>query len=148
MFTTKIETPRRETLSIPNSVVLGGPVINYSLGGPGAGVILQTAVTIGYGAPWRQVQALLIEAAGKTPGLSSDPAPFVGQRALGDFYVEYVLNAHLPKPETRIAVLSRLHAEIQDAFNAAGVQIMSPHYEADPAAPVLVPKSHWNPPQS
>jgi hypothetical protein len=40
-------------------------------------------------------------------------------------------------------VLSALHAQIQDNFNEAGVQIMSPHYEADPAGPKLVPPSQW-----
>jgi small-conductance mechanosensitive channel len=145
MFTTKVETLRREIMSIPHSVVFSAPVTNYSLGAEGSGIIVQTAITIGYGAPWRQVEALLLEAASKTPGLERELAPFVRQRALADFYVEYVLNAFVREPQTRIAVLSALHAQIQDAFNAAGVQIMSPHYEKDPAEPVVVPKSRWNP---
>ena len=65
------------------------------------------------------------------------------QRALADFYVEYQINAAVQSPETRVLVLSALHAHIQDVFNEAGVQIMSPHYEADPAAPKLVPPGQW-----
>ena len=40
---------------------------------------------------------------------------------------------------------SALHANIQDAFNEEGVQIMSPHYVADPEAPKLVPPGEWEP---
>jgi hypothetical protein len=39
---------------------------------------------------------------------------------------------------TRLQVLNDLNAAIQDVFNHHGVQIMSPHYEADPALPKVV----------
>ena len=146
MFTTKIETIRREILSIPNSVVFSAPITNFSLGGPNAPVVVNTAVKISYRAPWRQVEALLLQAAAATPGLERNPAPFVRQRALSEFYVEYVLNGFLTEPKTRIRVLSEMHAQIQDAFNAAGVQIMAPAYEADVEEPIVIPKSRWNPP--
>ncbi|MBP1721272.1 MAG: MscS Mechanosensitive ion channel, partial [Deltaproteobacteria bacterium] len=42
-----------------------------------------------------------------------------------------------------IAVLDTLHRNIQDVFNEYGVQIMSPHYMADPAEKVWVPKENW-----
>jgi len=41
-------------------------------------------------------------------------------------------------------VLSALNANIQDTFYEYGVQIMSPHYVFDPAAPVVVPKERWH----
>ena len=100
-------------------------------------------VTIGYNAPWRQVHAMLIRAADRTPGLRKEPKPFVLQSALADFYVEYQLNAHLERPEERIPTLAALHANIQDAFNEYGVQILSPHYLADPPEKVWVPKAQW-----
>jgi len=53
---------------------------------------------------------------------------------------------HVDRPELRLLVLSELHANIQDAFNAAGVQIMSPHYVAQPGEAVVVPKDRWEPP--
>jgi CTP:molybdopterin cytidylyltransferase MocA len=46
----------------------------------------------------------------------------------------------------RPQVLSALHANIQDAFNEAGVQIMSPHFLGQPGAPVVVPRSRWHAP--
>ena len=40
-------------------------------------------------------------------------------------------------PLQRPLVASDLNARIQDAFNAAGVQIMSPHFVLQPRKPVL-----------
>jgi len=142
-FTTRIRTNRREQVSIPNTLVLGGVTKNYSLYSGEHGVIVHTSVTIGYSTPWRQVHAMLELAAERTEGLRKEPRPFVVQRALSDFYVEYDLNAHLARPEMRVLTLSALHAAIQDLFNEHGVQIMSPHYETDPDSVVVVPKARW-----
>jgi small-conductance mechanosensitive channel len=86
---------------------------------------------------------MLLMAADRTPGLHTQPEPYVEQRSLSDFYVEYQLTAFLKDPTTRRLTLSALHANIQDAFNEYGVQIMSPHYEMDPKDPVVVPKDQW-----
>jgi small-conductance mechanosensitive channel len=144
MFSTRIQTPRGEIVSLPNAVIVGTTTKNYSREEETGGVILTTTVTIGYNAPWRQVHAMLIEAAGRTPGLLQEPAPFVRQRSLSDFYVEYMLGARIAEPQKRIAVLDALHRNIQDVFNEYGVQILSPHYEADPAEKVWVPKDKWH----
>jgi small-conductance mechanosensitive channel len=92
---------------------------------------------------------MLLEAAGKTAGLEREPPPHVLQIALNDFYVQYSLRVRLRDQLRRPAVLSALHANIQDIFNRYGVQIMSPHYRFDPDAPVVVPKERWfEPPAS
>jgi small-conductance mechanosensitive channel len=117
----------------------------------GAGCVLDANVTIGYSTPWRQVHAMLEEAARRTEALCTTPAPFVRQTALSDYYVEYRLIAYtrLEDPVLRAEALSRLHANIQDVFNEHGVQIMSPHYMADPKEPQVVPKERWHlPPAS
>ena len=142
----KIMTPRREEVTIPNAVVVANLTTNYSRSGIKDGVMLHTTVTIGYDAPWRQVHAMLISAAERTPGLRREPRPFVCQRSLSDFYVEYEINARMEDPHDRIAVLSALNANIQDAFNEHGVQIMSPHFMTQPERTVVVPKQRWAPP--
>lgn len=142
LLSTRLVTNKREEVTIPNSVVLSGSTKNFSRGGE-EGVLTGTSVTIGYDAPWRQVHALLLEAAAGTAGTARPPEPFVLQRSLSDFYVEYELVFRLEHPQRRMLVLAELHARIQDAFNAAGVQIMSPHYEGDPSRPVVVPKERW-----
>ena len=100
-------------------------------------------MTIGYDVPWRQVHALLVMAAERTPGVRRPPAPVVLQTALGDFAVQYTVLVCLEQPNRRLVTLNALYANIQDAFNAYGVQIMSPAYEADPEGRKTVPQSRW-----
>jgi small-conductance mechanosensitive channel len=141
---TKLVNLRNEEVTIPNSVLISNPIHNYSKLAGSQGTLLSTKVTIGYDAPWRQVHALLKQAAAATDGIRSAPAPVVYQRALADFYAEYELLFGIDRPLDRVSILSRLHAAIQDAFNAAGVQIMSPHFVTQPAQPVLVPRAQWD----
>ena len=142
-FATKIRTAADEEVSVPNSVLLGSVTRNFSRPAGAAASVLETSVTIGYATPWRQVHAMLMEAAARTAELEREPAPRVLQTALSDFYVQYVLWARLRDQVRRPAVLSALNAAIQDVFNEYGVQIMSPHYRFDPVAPVVVPKERW-----
>jgi small-conductance mechanosensitive channel len=72
----------------------------------------------------------------------------VWQKALSNFYVEYELVVNLDQPEKRLPILSELHMHIQDAFNEAGVQIMSPAFETQPEKKIVVPKSQWFPKQA
>jgi small-conductance mechanosensitive channel len=143
LLSTKIRTPKREEITIPNAGLIGATIKNYSRQAGTEGVILHTTVTIGYSTPWRQVHEMLLMAADRTAGLKREPKPFVFQTSLSDFYVEYQLNAYLEKPELRNPTLAALHANIQDSFNEHGVQIMSPHYESDPAEKVWVPREKW-----
>ena len=128
LLVTRIRTIKNEDITIPNGIVLGGSVINYSRNAPTLGLILHTSVTIGYDAPWRKVHDLLISAAVATPGILHEPRPFVWQTALNDFYVTYEINAYTASARDMIDIYAALHARIQDAFFEAGVEIMSPHY--------------------
>lgn len=139
-LSTKVRTPRNEEITIPNAVVVAHATTNYSRHD---GVFATTSVTIGYDAPWRQVHALLIMAAERTPGVRQQPAPIVLQTALCDFYVQYTLLVCLENPARRLPTLDLVHANIQDAFNEYGVQIMSPNYEADPNDRKVVPRARW-----
>jgi small-conductance mechanosensitive channel len=145
-LSTKIETPRGDDVTIPNAVLVSKEVINYSRNASNTPVLVPTTVTIGYDAPWRQVDSMLRLAASRTAGIRSDPAPMVVQSDLEDFYVRYTLFVSLEEPRTRRIVLGALRANIQDAFNEYGVQIMSPHYLGDPAKPKVVPKDRWSAP--
>jgi small-conductance mechanosensitive channel len=46
---------------------------------------------------------------------------------LDDFYLSYLINAYTEVPAQ---IISELHGNIQDAFNEAGLEILSPHYKA------------------
>ncbi len=139
LLSTRLITIQGEEVTIPNTVVVSGAVKNFGRSRGGQGAIVSSKVSIGYDAPWRQVHALLLAAAKQTSGLRTDPSPYVLQRSLDDFYVQYELIAWVDNPVDRPVVASVLHACIQDAFNAAAVQIMSPHYVLQPRTPVLAP---------
>jgi small-conductance mechanosensitive channel len=145
IFTTRIRTGLGEELTISNATILAGTIRNYSRAVKGQGYVLDTTITIGYDTPWRQVHALLTEAAKRTPGILQDPPPGIFQTALSDWYPVYrlVCQARPTEPGPRAAVLSELHANIQDVFNEYGVQIMSPQYFEDPPTPKVVPPSGW-----
>jgi len=145
MFATRIRTGLGEEVTLSNASIMGAVTKNYSRAVDGTGYVLDTVVSIGYATPWRQVEAMLLEAARRTEGIAQKPAPFVRQTALSDYYVEYRLVAYSPleQPVPRVEALSRLHGNIQDVFNEYGVQIMSPHYMLDPKAPQVVPKDRW-----
>jgi len=142
-LSTKVTTPSLEQVTIPNALLMSTTVVNYSRLAGSGGAILSTKVTIGYDTPWRQVQGLLLLAADRTPSVRKDPKPFVLQTALSDFYVEYELRVYLNGPENRFTILSDLHAQILDAFNEFGVQIMSPHFMTQPDGTVAVRRDDW-----
>jgi small-conductance mechanosensitive channel len=128
MLATRVRTIKNEDITIPNSLVLGGAMTNYSRQAGALGLILHTSVTIGYDAPWRKIHGLLIDAALATPNILETPRPFVWQTALNDFYVTYEINAYTANARAMIDTYAVLHGNIQDKFFAAGVEIMSPHY--------------------
>jgi small-conductance mechanosensitive channel len=142
-LSTKFINLYNEEITIPNAVLVSNPIRNLSRLHESQGVWIGTKVTIGYDTPWRQVEAMLTNAASRVPELKNDPAPFVLQSSLSDFYVEYELVAAMASPFGRALLLSKLHREIQDEFNTYGVQIMSPNFEAQPDGAVLVPKEDW-----
>ncbi len=95
---THLRSVKNEEIIIPNSVILNNSVINYTSLAKRGGLILHTTVGIGYETPWRQVEAMLLMAAARTPGLLREPPPFVLQQSLGDFCVTYELNVYCDQP--------------------------------------------------
>lgn len=130
LLVTRIRTIKNVDVSIPNSLILNSPIENFSGSSAETNLILHTQVTIGYDAPWLQVHKLLLDAAAATPNVLADPSPFVFQISLDDFYVTYQINAHTDKPNAMAKTYSDLHQNIQNVFNAANVEIMSPHFTA------------------
>jgi small-conductance mechanosensitive channel len=128
LLVTRIRTIKNVDITIPNAMVLGSHLINFSSVAKEQGLILHTKVTIGYDAPWKTVHALLIAAARTTTHILKAPDPFVLQTSLDDFYVTYEINAYTDQANKMATIYAELHQNIQDKFNEAGVEIMSPHY--------------------
>jgi small-conductance mechanosensitive channel len=143
LLTTYLRSPKNEQVIIPNSMILNSEVVNYSALAKQSGLILHTNVGIGYETPWRQVEALLLESARRTPGLKAQPEPFVLHKKLGDFAVDYEINVYTDDASRILALYTALHRNILDVFNEYGVQIMTPAYEGDPEQPKVVPREQW-----
>ena len=131
LLVTRIKTPKNVIITVPSSLMVGSHVLNFSEEAKsGPGLIVHTTVTIGYDAPWRQVHELMIGAARKTAGILDEPAPFVLQTSLDDSYVSYQINAFTREACDQPRLYGELHQNIQEAFNGAGVEILSPAYHA------------------
>jgi len=130
LLVTRVRTIHHEDITIPNAMVLASHIVNFSSSVRDAGLILHTSVTIGYDAPWRKVHQLLLAAAAATEGILREPQAYVLQTSLDDSYVSYQLNAFTDRPNDIHLTYARLHENIQDEFNAGGVEILSPRYAA------------------
>jgi small-conductance mechanosensitive channel len=130
ILVTRIRTIKNVDVTLPNATVLGAQIVNYSTESQSRRLILHTSVTIGYDAPWRSVHELLIEAAKATSGVLAEPAPFVWQTSLNDSNVSYEINAYTDCPSDMLAIYAELHKNMQEKFNAGGIEILSPAYYA------------------
>jgi small-conductance mechanosensitive channel len=142
LFVTRLRTIKNEVVTIPNGVVLGGRILNYSAVAEEQGLILSTSVGIGYDVDWRRAHELLLGAAGKTENVLENPAPFVWQKSLDDYAVAYELNAYTKSPRDIGVTYSELRKHILDAFAEAGIEIMTPSVAAlrDANQPAIPPE--------
>ena len=131
---THLRSPKNEEIVIPNSQMLNSEVVNFSSIGRRRGLILHTEVAIGYSTPWRQVEAMLIDAAQRTQGLgaggSSVRVRETARRVRRDLRAERIL--HERQRDAR-ALCGAACWRVLDVFNEHGVQIMTPAAEGDPS---------------
>jgi small-conductance mechanosensitive channel len=130
LMLTRVRSIRNEIVTIPNSTILAGHIVNYSTEAGTRGLLLVTEVTIGYDAPWRKVHELLIQAARRTPEILATPAPLVLQSSLNDYHVSYKICGYTANASAMVLTYGALHQNIQDCFNEGGVEILSPGYSS------------------
>jgi len=129
-FVVRIRTPKNEEVTIPNSGIMAAQTFNYSESARSLNLILYTEITFGYETPWRQVHELLLNVAKQTPDVLETPKPYILQTALNDFYVQYQLNVYVIDADKMPQIYSALRQNIQDVFREAGIELLSPHYQA------------------
>lgn len=132
LLVTRIRTPKNVVITIPNTMVLGSQIINYSAAVRDRSIplLLHANVTLGYDVPWRKVNEVLIQAAQNIELILKEPEPFILQKSLDDFYVSYELNAYTNAPAEMPKIYSELYQNIQDCCNENDIEILSPHYSA------------------
>lgn len=129
ILVTRIRTTKQEEVTIPNAKILTGTIVNYT-NEKHEPVILHTTITLGYDLPWETAEALLQQAAFNTIHILKEPKPFVLQTSLDDYYVSYELNVYTLESKKIPFIYSEVHKNILNAFNEAGVEILSPGYVA------------------
>ncbi|NOR75837.1 MAG: mechanosensitive ion channel, partial [Draconibacterium sp.] len=127
---TRLRTVKNEDITIPNATIINTQLWNYSRNASSIGIILHPTVTIGYDVPSDLVIKLLLKAADNTKNITREFKPFVLQKGLNDFYVEYELNVYTKQPKKIPLFYSELYKSILNEFNKAEVEILSPHYSA------------------
>ncbi|WP_281987853.1 mechanosensitive ion channel family protein [Aquimarina aggregata] len=130
LLVTRVKTIKNLDITIPNSSILGNHITNFTKNAEDVGIILHTSVTIGYDVTGNDVVKALIEGAKKTDLILSDPVPFVLIKSLDDFYVNYEINVYTKNPEKSALIYSMLHENLKDELHHAGIEILSPHYQA------------------
>lgn len=152
LLVTRVKTIKNLDVTVPNSTILGNHIINFSKNAAEeVGVILHTSVTIGYDVPSGDVIQALVKGAKNTQMILQKPEPFVLVKSLDDFYINYEINCHTKHPEKSAVIYSYLHESIKNELHNAGIEILSPHYNAVRdgndliVPPENVPKNYVNP---
>jgi len=123
---TRLRTIKNEEITIPNSSVLSGNTVNYSTFSED-GICFQVELTVGYEEPWQRIHELLLNIPPRIQRVNLNPAPFVLQKKLDDFYVLYELNVYIAKSAEIELAKSEIFQSILDDFLAAGIEMNGPH---------------------
>lgn len=123
---TRLRTIKNEEITIPNSSVLSGNTVNYSTFSED-GICFQVELTVGYEEPWQRIHELLLNIPPRIKRVNLNPAPFVLQKKLDDFYVLYELNVYIAKSAEIELAKSEIFQSILDDFLAAGIEMNGPH---------------------
>ncbi|KKO89980.1 hypothetical protein AAW12_17990 [Sphingobacterium sp. Ag1] len=123
---TRLRTIKNEEITIPNSSVLSGNTVNYSTFSE-EGICFQVELTVGYEEPWQRIHELLLNIPPRIKRVNLNPAPFVLQKKLDDFYVLYELNVYIARSAEIELAKSEIFQLILDDFLAAGIEMNGPH---------------------
>jgi len=122
MTYTKLQTPDNKMISIPNSTVVGGDIVNYSITGTRRVDIPVTAVYTE--APQKVMDALLQAATNEKVML--EPAPVAVVDSYGDSTIRYALRVWT-KTEDYWDVRNAIMLNIKNIFDAQGIKMVHPH---------------------
>ena len=122
MTYTKLRTPDNKMISIPNSTVVGGDIVNYSITGTRR---LDIPVTAVYTEPSQKVLAALMEATIHDKVLL-DPAPATLIDNYGDNAVGYILRVWT-KTEDYWNVRNDIMLKVREIFAAQDIKMVYPH---------------------
>ena len=122
MTYTKLLTPDNKMLSIPNSTVVNGDIVNYSVTGVRR---VDVNVRAAYCEDSQKVIDALVQA-GTVDKVLMDPAPVAVIANFGEAAVEYSLKVWT-KTEDYWDVLFIINQNVKNIFDAQGIKMAYPH---------------------
>lgn len=120
---TKLDTPSGQRVMLPNSKLMAGQIVNYTVRGVRRA---DHAVTASYDDEPETVRAACLKALSRTPNILPDPAPQVVLTAYGESSIEYHIR-FWAKTEDYWNAHFRSLEEIRKAFAEDGVTMTYNH---------------------
>ena len=125
IFSTTLNTPDNKVVIVPNSAIMGGPIVNYSTEDTRRVDLL---VGIAYDANIKQAKEILESILANDPRILKDPAPLVAVAALADSSVNLHVRPWVKKEDYWAVYFDVLEA-VKLRFDEAGVGIPFPQMD-------------------
>ena len=122
MSYTKLETPDKKVISIPNSAVVAAQIVNYSAAETRR---VEVNVSASYEAPVQKVLDALV-LAGTVDNVLLEPAPFAAVTAYGDSAIQYTLRMWV-KNADYWDVYFEVMQKVKKIFDEQGIEMTYPH---------------------
>ncbi|MBP3672729.1 MAG: mechanosensitive ion channel family protein [Oscillospiraceae bacterium] len=122
MSYTVLATPDNKRISIPNSSVVKGDIVNYTVTGTRR---LDIQITASYDAPVQKVIDALLQA-GTMDNVLLDPAPMAAVENYGESAIAYVLRVWT-KTDDYWPTLYAINQKIKTIFDETGIEMTYPH---------------------
>lgn len=124
---TRILTRDDVHITIPNSIIGNGAIVNETSGTPQYRIRVQVGVA--YGSDVDLVRATLLEVAATQEGLLREPAPRVRFRTFGSSSLDFDLLVWIRQPELRGLMLDALNTSVYKRFAETGIEIAFPQQD-------------------
>jgi small-conductance mechanosensitive channel len=110
-------------VSVPNQELLKGQIDNF---GSDRTIRRQIKITPGFEYNVKEVEAALLEAADKSPGILKDPKPYVWVTRFQDYAVEYTLYVFISDTRGLPKIEAELRRTVLDSCKVHKIDISTP----------------------
>lgn len=121
---TRLKTKTYDYIIIPNSVIAGKPIINYSRPTPDHGCILKVGVD--YGTPPHKLRRTVMQVLDETPTVLKQPPPVVRLTDYSDFSINYHIRIFIADYANIDEIKSAVMYRLWYAFKREGITIPFP----------------------
>lgn len=125
VFSTTLITPDRRTITVPNSLVLGGPIINYSTS---TSRRIDLVISVGYDADLSEAKSLIEQVVKNDNRVLVENELTIGVLALAASSVDLAVRPWVAS-ENYTAAKFELQEAIKNALDSAGISIPYPQLD-------------------